>query len=162
MSKDLPDILGEGLNVIFCGFLTDRESLMMQHYYASPRDCFWHVLHEVAFTPEQIKPTLNSQIKEANYQELLFRKIGLTNLVKDEVLENVQKLNDLIKNYKPKVLAFNGKKAAELYFGRSVEYGEQKERISKTRIFVLSSTANSARTLWVTKPWRDLSKFLRI
>lgn len=161
MNNQLPDILTEDLKVIFCSLLADRESLMMQHYYASPRDKFWRILQEVAFTERQIKTSIDADIRESNYDYLKSKKIGLTNLGEQATLKDVERLNNIIKDYKPKVLAFNGKKVAELYFNKSVELGEQKEKIGKTKIFVLTSTSNSASSLWNKRHWREVSNIIK-
>jgi TDG/mug DNA glycosylase family protein len=161
MNNQLPDILTEDLKVIFCSLLADRESLMMQHYYASPRDKFWRILQEVAFTERQIKTSIDADIRESNYDYLKSKKIGLTNLGEQATLKDVERLNNIIKEYKPKVLAFNGKKVAELYFNKSVELGEQKEKIGKTKIFVLTSTSNSASSLWNKRHWREVSNIIK-
>lgn len=152
--KYLPDLLGENTQLIFCGLNPDKDSLMMQHYYASPHDKFWHVLHQFNFTDRQIKTSLNPEAREANYDYLKSKKIAL--------VDDLSKLIDLVKEFKPKALAFNGKKVAEIYFGKEVEYGEQKNvRIGKTKIFVLPSSAGSANAFWNIRYWRELSNLIK-
>jgi len=165
MIKFLPNIIPVDPKVIFCGISAGRESLMMQHYYSSPRNKFWRVLHEVAFTERQIKTSPDPIIREANYEYLKSKKIGLTDLIKsgEEVAspEDVDNLTNLVKEFKPKVLAFNGKKVAELYFGKKVELGEQSEKIGKTKIFVLASSSNSASGFWNKRHWREVSNLIK-
>lgn len=156
MPKSLPNIIPETAKVIFCSLTPDRESLMMQHYYAHPRDKFWRVLHEVAFTEMQLKTGITSEAKDYNYNYLKSKGIGLTDLNDD-----VQSLNNLIKDLQPKVLAFNGKRAAEFYFNKPVELGEQKEKNGKTKIFVLASSANSASATWNKRHWREVSNLIK-
>lgn len=156
MNKSLPNIIPEVTKIIFCGISPGRESLMMQHYYASPRNKFWRVLHEVAFTEMQIKTGITQEVKDYNYNYLKSKGIGLTDLNDDPLA-----LTALIKDTKPKVLAFNGKKAAELYFNRPVELGKQKEKIGKTIIYVLSSTSNSANAFWNKRHWREVSNIIK-
>lgn len=156
MTKLLPNITPEVTKVLFCGLTPDKESLMMQHHYANPRDKFWRVLHEVAFTEMQLKTGITQEARDYNYNYLISKGIGLTDLGDD-----ITALNNLVKDLKPKVLAFNGKKAAEVYFGREVELGEQKEKLGKTRIFVLSSSANSASATWNKRHWREVSNIIK-
>lgn len=156
MIKSLPNIIPEIPKVIFCGISAGEESLMMQHYYASPRNKFWRVLHEVAFTEMQIKTSLDPAIREKNYNYLKLKGIGLTDLN-----NNAEALNNLIKEVKPRVLAFNGKKAAELYLDHPVELGKQKEKIGKTIIYVLSSTSGSANAFWNKRHWREVSNLIK-
>jgi double-stranded uracil-DNA glycosylase len=156
MNKSLLNIIPETCKVLFCSLAPDRESLMMQHYYASPRDKFWRVLHEVAFTEMQIKTGITQEAKDYNYNYLKSKGIGLTDLNDD-----IEALNNLVKECQPKVLAFNGKRVAEAYFGREVELGEQKEKIGKTKIFVLASSANSASATWNKRHWREVSNLIK-
>ena len=156
MPKSLPNIIPETCKVLFCSLTPDRESLMMQHYYAHPRDKFWHVLHEVAFTEMQIKTGITQEAKDYNYNYLKSKGIGLTDLNDD-----AEALTNLVKDAKPKVLAFNGKRAAEAYLNREVELDEQKEKIGKTKIFVLASSANSASATWNKSHWREVSNLIK-
>jgi len=165
MFKSLPNIIPDECKVIFCGISAGRESLMMQHYYSNPRNKFWRVLHEVAFTEMQIKTGITQEAKDYNYNYLKSKGIGLTDLIKsgeDEASEiEIENLTNLTKEVKPKVLAFNGKKAAELYFNHPVELGKQKEKIGKTIIYVLSSTSNSANAFWNKRHWREVSNLIK-
>ena len=165
MFKSLPNIIPDECKVIFCGISAGRESLMMQHYYSNPRNKFWRVLHEVAFTEMQIKTGITQEAKDYNYNYLKSKGIGLTDLIKsgeDEASEiEIENLTNLTKEVKPKVLAFNGKKAAELYFNHPVELGKQKEKIGKTKIFVLASSANSASATWNKRHWREVSNLIK-
>ncbi len=65
----------------------------------------------------------------------------------------------------PKALAFNGKKAAAIFYGkpttRQVDYGQQPEPVGCTAVFVLPSTSGSASRYWDAQHWRDLAEFLR-
>jgi len=156
MNKSLPNIIPETTKVLFCSLSPDRESLMMQHYYANPRDKFWRVLHEVAFTEMQLKTGITQEAKDYNYNYLKSKGMGPTDLNDD-----VEALNNLVKECQPKVLAFNGKRAAEFYFNKPVELGEQKEKIGKTKIFVLASSANSASAAWNKRHWREVSNLIK-
>jgi TDG/mug DNA glycosylase family protein len=104
----------------------------------------------------QIKTGITQEAKDYNYNYLKSKGIGLTDLNDDaEVLTN------LVKDIKPKVLAFNGKRAAEAYFNKPVELGEQPEKIGKTKIFVLASSANSASATWNKRHWREVSNLIK-
>jgi len=153
-NKILSDVIGETPDVIFCGLAPDKESLMMQHYYANPHDKFWRVLHQFHFTDKQIKTSLDPLERQENYEYLISKNIGLC--------DNFDELISKVKELKPKVLAFNGKKAAELYLNRAVEYGElKKDKIGKTRVYVLPSTAGSANANWNIRYWRELKTIIK-
>lgn len=152
-NKYLPDVLGEASDIIFCSLTPDKDSLMMQHYYASPHDKFWRVLHQFHLTDRQIKTSLDPAERENNYNHLKSKGISLT--------DNLTNIAELTKNHKPKVLAFNGIKTAEQYFNQKVKYGEQKKvKIGKTRIFVLPSTAGSANASWNLRWWREVANII--
>ena len=143
MFKSLPNITPQITKVLFCGLVPDKESLMMQHHYANPRDKFWRVLHEVAFTEMQLKTGITQEARDYNYNYLMSKGIGLTDLGDD-----ITALNNLVSDLKPKVLAFNGKKAAQRYWGLAasggVRYGKQPLTIGNTMVFVLPSTSGAA------------------
>ncbi len=66
-----------------------------------------------------------------------------------------QKITTLV----PKVLAFNGKRAAKEFFGGSVSYGRQSESVGSPVVFVLPSTSGAARRYWDVSYWLELGKF---
>jgi len=66
-----------------------------------------------------------------------------------------QKIEDL----SPNILAFNGKKAAQVFLGeRRVKYRLQGTQIGETRLFVAPSTSGAANRYRSTEPWYELSK----
>jgi len=52
----LPDVLGPGLAVVFCGTAAGAESARRGAYYAGPGNAFWHTLYHVGLTPRQLQP----------------------------------------------------------------------------------------------------------
>ena len=67
-----------------------------------------------------------------------------------------------IEQYAPKVLVFNGKKAASVFLGvKSPGYGLQAAHIFSTAIFVLPSTSAAAKKYWDIGNWRALAEFVR-
>lgn len=68
--------------------------------------------------------------------------------------------------YRPKYIAFNGKKSASYVFGfkgitKLVDYGIQVKKIGESILFVLPSTSGSARRFWDEKYWIDLYERIR-
>src|SRR5215831_15987069 len=132
----LPDVIRPGLRVVFCGTAAGEKSARVGAYYAGPGNGFWPTLHRVGLTPTRLTPK--------QYPRLLKYGIGLTDVCK--VLSgsdsdvgtggfDVERLVRVLEQYRPAVLAFNGKKAAEAVLGRPVEYGPQAERIATARVF---------------------------
>jgi len=158
----LADVLEKNLKVVFCGTAVGDESKRKEAYYAGQGNQFYVIIHKIGLTPRKLRPE--------EFKALPQYGIGLTDLVKgkhgtDNKLKhsdfNIEELREKIIKFEPKVLAFNGKKASEVYFGKKVDYGMQKEKIGNTIIFVLPSTSGSARGFWNEKYWRELAEFLK-
>ena len=66
-----------------------------------------------------------------------------------------------ILKYNPKFVCFNGKNAAKVYLNKKkVDYGLQKERVGKTKIFICPSTSGAANGFWNSDIWKDLKSFI--
>lgn len=158
----LPDVLAPGLEVVFCGTAVGAASARRRAYYAGPGNAFWPTLYLVGLTPRQLQPN--------EYEQLLSFRMGLTDLAKqisgnDEVLFkghfDCDRLKAMIQKYRPRILAFTGKRAAQQFVGRPVEYGRLVETEGDTMLFVLPSPSGSARRYWSTEPWQELSQLRR-
>ena len=66
-----------------------------------------------------------------------------------------------IHEFRPEILCFNGKKAAETFLSTSVTYGLQKETINQTRLFVVPSTSQMAEKHWDEMWWFQLKEVSR-
>ena len=65
----------------------------------------------------------------------------------------------------PKVLAFNGKRAAKVFFREILNatpgaYGLQEQTLGETALFVLPSTSGAANRWWNETPWYALAAYL--
>lgn len=159
----LEDILKDNLDVIFCGIAAGKESAKQKIYYAGKGNKFWKILLDVEL--------INESINQNNFREILKFNIGLTDLVKDqfggEVLISVknkdrQRLEEKILKYKPKIIAFNGKKVAMEYFkSKQITYGICDEKIGETFIYVLPSTSSMANGSWDIKYWKELVSLIK-
>ncbi|WP_408051052.1 G/U mismatch-specific DNA glycosylase [Streptomyces sp. HO565] len=69
----VPDVVADGLHVLFCGINPGLLSAATGHHFAHPGNRFWPVLHLSGFTPRQLKPS--------EQQELLSYGLGITNVV---------------------------------------------------------------------------------
>src|SRR5512144_852131 len=67
----VPDVLGPGLRVVFCGINPGRVSAAAAAHFANPRNDFWRLLHAARFTSRLYEP--REQL------ELLAEGIGVTN-----------------------------------------------------------------------------------
>ena len=157
----LPDVLGPNLKVVFCGTAAGDKSAKARAYYAGPQNGFWEVLFRVGLTPKKFL--------SQDFRKLPNHGIGLTDIVKgtsgtdDKLLfRGVDKggFESKIAKYRPRIVAFNGKRAAQEYFGCPVDYGRQEKKIKGSVVFVLPSTSAAARRFWNEKYWKQLSRFV--
>lgn len=155
----LPDLLKYNLKIVFCGTAAGNRSAELQEYYAGRGNKFWYTLFIIGLTEEQLLPS--------QFKKLLKYSIGLTDLVKNKSGMDTTLLRsdfgselllNKIKEFKPKILCFNGKRAAEEFLFRSVDYGLQPEVVKNTKLFVAPSTSNSANGFWDISYWEKLTK----
>lgn len=160
----LDDVLRPGLQVVFCGSAVGAKSALRKAYYAGPGNQFWPVLFRAGFTDRQLAPE--------EYRNIVEFGIGLTDINKREsgsdrslskAAFDADGLRERILRHAPRFLAFNGKKSAQAYFGKTrkaLAYGLQPETIGTTQIFVLPSTSGAARGFWDETHWHALAKML--
>ncbi|MQL53752.1 mismatch-specific DNA-glycosylase [Desulfofundulus thermobenzoicus] len=157
----LPDVIKPGLKVIFCVMAAGNRSATIGAYYAGRGNQFWAVLYRIGLTPRQLQPR--------EYRSLLSYGIGLTDLVKsvsgndntlDKEFFDIIGLRQRLEKASPKVVAFNGKRAAMEFLGRPVKYGLQSERVGSSAVFVLPSTSGAARAYWNEQYWLELAEYV--
>jgi len=160
----LPDVLEPGLQVVICGTAVSKKSASVECYYANPNNKFWEVLAEVKLTPYRLSPK--------DYPTLPKYGIGLTDLCKrragnDSDLSSsdydVKDFIERIRSSAPKIVAFNGKKAAKKFYNtRYVNYGLQADvpALGATKVFILPSTSWNALQYWDSAYWINLAKLL--
>ena len=145
----VPDVLGPGLRVVFCGINPGHWSARAGAAFANPRNDFWRLLHAAGFTPRQLEPREQS--------ELLRYGIGLTNAAKRTTRGSGdlriadyagarERLEAIARELEPRVIAFVGKAAYQGVFRERPEHGLQERTLVSTALFVLPSTspANAA------------------
>ena len=160
----LPDILEPGLTTVFCGSAASSASARLGAYYAGPGNRFWQALYEAGLTPSLLTP--------AEFRRLPEYDIGITDLAKHEsgidiaLSSNAYDAGALltkIETFKPRHLAFSGKRPAGIFLREALGfglngYGEQAATIGETRIFVLPSPSGAARRWWSIEPWIRLGE----
>jgi double-stranded uracil-DNA glycosylase len=72
-SGSVPDVLAEGLDVVFVGINPGLYSAAVRHHFARPGNRFWKALHRSGFTPREWSPF--------DDEGLVTMGIGITNLV---------------------------------------------------------------------------------
>jgi TDG/mug DNA glycosylase family protein len=167
MSGDvLPDVMTPGLRVVFCGTAAGDASARARAYYAGPGNRFWSTLHLVGLTPDLIVPS--------EFALAVRWGIGFTDLCKiDHGMDHqiasssydVRRLEQAMRRYAPRVLAFTSKRSAAIAFGvkqtTAISLGLQDARIGEVPTWVLPSPSGAARGHWSLEPWSDLAAYVR-
>lgn len=156
----VPDVVGPGLRVVFCGTALSAVSAEVGAPYAGPGNKFWPTLHEAGFTPHRLAP--------AEFREVVRWGIGLTDLNKTDSGSDAEigdggydlrRLRSLLEKHRPDWIAFTSKKAAQTALEmKSVEYGPREEPFAGVRAFVLPSPSGRASGHWDIGPWRSLAE----
>ncbi|MFL5936258.1 MAG: NUDIX domain-containing protein [Gaiellaceae bacterium] len=147
--SEVPDVLGPGLSVVFCGINPGRVSASAGAHFANPRNDFWRLLHDAGFTPRVYEPLEQFALLELG--------IGVTNaayrttkgsgdLRRGDFKGSARRLEQLARDLSPRALAFVGKEAFRGAFGTRAELGAQIKTLDDVGLFVLPSTspANAA------------------
>jgi len=145
LSQPLPDILGPGLKVVFCGINPGVDAAAAGHHFLGRGNRFWPVLHLAGFTPHQLAP-------EDDKTALDFG-IGLTAAVAratqradqlqvGEFADAGAVLVDKLERHRPQCIAFLGKAAyAGITGKRELAWGEQPQRFGGARVWILPNTS---------------------
>ena len=160
----LEDVLRKNMDVVFCGTAVGSLSAKRGCYYANPSNKFWKTIYKVGLTSRLLKPEEYLMLTDFN--------IGLSDIVKSSSgvdsqiqIENndVEVFKTKMLQYSPKIIAFNGKKAAQEVlqrFGKELGYGMQSEKIGNSILFVLPSTSGSASRWWQESYWQELARII--
>jgi len=143
----VPDVLGPGLRVVFCGINPGYVSAAAGAHFANPRNDFWRLLHDAGFTPRLLAPDEQFEVLEFG--------IGLTNAAARTTRGSGdlrrgdfdrERLDRVAAEFAPTAIAFVGKEAYRGLFGERPELGAQERAIADVGLFVLPSTspANAA------------------
>jgi len=169
--EHLTDLLGKDLKLCVVGTAVTESSANRQAYYANPGNKFWDTLHKtgITATKEPIKAFDYMSLKEEH-------NVGLTDLNQvefgcDDKLKSknflVKEFWDKMKDCKPKVICFNGKKAAAYALNgdsntKAVEYGVQPydKRFINSIVFVACSTSPTAIRWWKEAYWEELAGYV--
>ncbi|MBZ9642474.1 MULTISPECIES: G/U mismatch-specific DNA glycosylase [unclassified Streptomyces] len=137
----VPDVVADGLRVLFCGINPGLMTAATGHHFARPGNRFWPVLHLSGFTPRLLKPSEQG--------ELLSYGLGITNVVArataradelsaEEYREGGRLLSLKVARLRPRWLAVVGVTAYRAAFDdRTAQVGPQARTIGNTRVWVL-------------------------
>jgi TDG/mug DNA glycosylase family protein len=137
----VPDLIGPGLRVLFCGINPGLYSGATGHHFARPGNRFWPALHAAGFTARRLQAW--------EERELLALGYGITNLVgratasadelaAGELVAGAALLAEKVAAYQPRTVALLGVTAYRTAFRRPrASIGPQPERLHSAALWVL-------------------------
>jgi TDG/mug DNA glycosylase family protein len=143
--KTLPDVIANGLRVLFCGINPGLYTAAVGHHFARPGNRFWPALYKGGFTDRLLSPFEENELLDLGY--------GITNLVaratasaaeltNEEYVRGAQILKKKVLRHQPQYVAFVGLGAYRAAFGRpDAVVGRQSERLGDARVWTLPSTS---------------------
>ena len=139
--RTVADVIGPGLDVLFCGINPGLWSAAVGHHFAHPGNRFWKALHASDFTDTLLSP--------AEERRLLAAGVGVTNLVtratasadevgREELRRGAGRLAGKCERWGPRAVAVLGLGAYRVAFGRPrAAVGEQEESLGQARVWLL-------------------------
>jgi len=139
----LPDVIRDGLRILFCGINPGLYSGAVGHHFARPGNRFWKALSRAALTTGTLDPGEDKALLSYGY--------GVTNLVnrataaasdldRQELLEGGRRLSVKVEEYAPETVAILGISAYRKAYGRrDAEVGKQAEGLAGASLWVLPS-----------------------
>ncbi|MBL3569237.1 hypothetical protein BV509_06540 [Rhodovulum sulfidophilum] len=156
----LPDYVAPDLRTVFCGMAAGPRSAELGLYYAGRGNRFWPVLYRAGLVPEPLAVGCEAR--------LLALGIGLTDLAKGAwgmdtavpaTAHDPDRLARFVEIWRPRSLAFNGKRAAQVFLGvKRLGYGQFDH--DGLPVWVLPSTSGAASRYWDEAVWRDFGAAL--
>ena len=171
--QTLPDLLRDGLDIVFVGINPGAYSAKVGHYFATPQNRFWPALNRSGLVPQE--RTLGPE-DDVGMNDL---GIGFTDVVKRasssasdlraaDYRRWAPEAKARLLRFAPLVVCFNGLTGYKNYLRYADDVreaptlGPQQRRIGPSRVFVApsSSPANAAYSLDVIAGWyRELGRF---
>ena len=149
VSSAVPDVLGPGLRLVFCGINPGQRSAAAGAHFANPRNDFWRLLHDAGFTPRLYEPC-RAALAPRPRARADERRPPNDARKQRPAPERLRRLRRAAlgtrRRPRPGAIAFVGKTAYEGAFRERPELGLQERRLGATWLFVFPSTspANAA------------------
>jgi double-stranded uracil-DNA glycosylase len=163
----LAPLVGPGLRVLVCGFNPSIPAYRSGHYYASPSNRFYHLLHEAGLTPRRLSPADDVLLPSMG--------IGVTDLCpvpsamahdlpSTAFTGGVEALRELLRGCRPRVLCCNGYGVYRALFGRPPAGAGLQEGVlfEGVPVFAVPSSSGAASALSAVRlaAWRDLAAYI--
>ena len=136
-----PDILAKGLDVIFCGLNPATTAVAAGHNFSNGSNRFWRVLHMAGFTEVRLRPEDERRLLEygCGITAVVQRPTGRAQEVSaQEFLLARPGFAAKIRRYKPRCVAFLGKRAFSIMSAQpEVSWGAQPLRFGGAMTWIL-------------------------
>lgn len=140
-NKTVPDIIGPGLRVLFCGINPGLYTAAIGHHFGRPGNRFWPTLHLAGFTSRLLDPSEEQELLPLGYgitNVVARATVGADELTKDEYVSGGAVLCAKVLEFAPLYLAVLGIGAYRTAFAKpKAAVGLQPEKIGETRVWVL-------------------------
>ncbi|MFD6098600.1 G/U mismatch-specific DNA glycosylase [Nocardiopsis flavescens] len=137
----LPDVLAEGMRVVFCGVNPGLTTAVRGHHFAGPGNRFWPALARAGFTPEVLPPEREGELPGwgLGLTNLVARPSrGIEELTPQEYVRGARVLAEKMRTWKPEWLGVLGVTAYRAAFGaRTARVGPQEEMVGGARVWLL-------------------------
>jgi double-stranded uracil-DNA glycosylase len=139
--KTVPDVIGPGLQILFCGINPGLYSAAVGHHFARPGNRFWPALFASGLTDRLLSPFEERYLLKLGY--------GITNIVDratasaaelsaNEIAESGKKLAAKVLRYHPRCVAVLGIGAYRVAFRYpEASLGLQREAVGDSIVWVL-------------------------
>jgi double-stranded uracil-DNA glycosylase len=140
-ANGIPDLVGPGLRVLFCGINPGRLSGELGLHFARTGNRFWKLLHAGGFTERVLHPSEQATLPGIG--------VGITNLVErttaaaselanDELRAGASDLETKALHLRPRFIAVLGLQAYRTAFRRThAAIGKQPETLGPARLWLL-------------------------
>ena len=146
----LPDIVSPEMQILFVGTNPGARSARIGHYFAGASNMFWKLLYESRLTAERLCTELDYRVQEYGY--------GLTDVIKrptrstsdlnrNDSVNSSRRLESIIQENKPKIVAFVGKTGFRHYlceYEKNLIYGKQNFEIDESSVYLMPSTSGQS------------------
>ena len=170
----LPDLLREGLDLVFIGINPSVYSAAQGHYFARKTNRFWPALSGSVLSLPLRQALGVERLEPVHDAALLAHGIGFTDVVKRptaradelsprEYADGARELAAKLESFRPRIACFHGMMGYRPFLRviapdlPKPELGEQPLRIGQTRLFVIPnpSPANAHASPAVQTAWYD-------
>ena len=145
VDKRVPDIMAEGMKVLFCGTNPGLYSAAIGRHFGRPGNRFWPALFAGGFTPRLYSPWEDESLLDLGYGLTNIREratAGADELTPSELKAAAKRLSAKVERYRPGYLAVVGIGAYRVGFRKpKAVLGLQSDTIGETKIWILPNTS---------------------